>query len=53
MLEKERQNHYTNTDKSGEQNVGKKIGKSTKCYTANQCDSVFLFPTIYEVTHTD
>ncbi len=53
MLDKEGQTHYTNTHKSNEQNVRYEKGKSTKRDTANQCNSVLLFPAIYKVTHTD
>jgi len=53
ILEKERRSHYTNTNKSDKQNVRYKIGESKKYNTANQCNSVLLFPAIYKVTHTD
>jgi len=53
LLEKERQNHDTNTDKYGEKNVRDKIGKSKKRNPANQGDSTPLFPAINKVTHTD
>ncbi len=53
MLEKEGKNHDTNTNKSDEQNVRDKIGESKKRNTANQCNSVLLFPAIDKVTHTD
>jgi len=53
MLDKEGQTHYTNTNKSNEQNVRYEIGESTKRDTANSCNSVLLFPAIYKVTHTD
>jgi len=47
ILEKERQNHDTNTNKSDEQDVRYKIGERTKRNTANQCNSVLLFPAIH------
>jgi len=52
-LEKERQSHDANTNKSDEQDVRYKIGESTKRNTANQCNSVLLFPAIYKVPHAD
>ena len=52
-LEKERQSHDTHTHESDEQDVRYKIGESTKRNTANQCNSVLLFPAIDQVPHAD
>ncbi len=52
-LEKERQNHDTNTNKSDEQDVRYKIGESTKRNAANQCNSVLLFSAIDQVPQAD
>ncbi len=53
MPEKERHCHGPSTHESEKQQVGYKIGESTKRNTADQCNSVLLLPSIKKVTHSD